>query len=71
MIEERTIWIKGERNRMHAPITELLLELVACLFDTRTSSLDVVYRDADMAKAATRVRVSIGHFEVCLKESID
>lgn len=48
----------------HPPICKLLLELVARIFQALASSLQVIYRDAQVAEAFVGLRVAIGDFVV-------
>ncbi len=52
--------VKGEGYVVHAPLGELLLELVAGVFDALAGGLDVVYGDADVTESAARVGVAVG-----------
>lgn len=59
-----TVGIQSKGNRAHATIGKLLLELVSCIFNPLTGSLNVVYTYAHMAKTLVRISVAICDFVV-------
>ena len=56
--------VERERDVAHAAVGQLLLELVAGVFDARAGCLDVVDADADVAEAAVGFGVAVGDLEV-------
>lgn len=53
--------IQREGDVPHAPVRELLLELVPGVFDPLARRLDVVDADARVAEAPVRLGVAVGH----------
>lgn len=43
----------------HSPIGQFLLEFIACIFDSLTGCLDIIYRDTGMAEALMWLCISI------------
>lgn len=63
-ISQSVYLLKSKGDVVHAAILELLLKLVAGILKALASGLDVVYTDADVAKAFTGLLVSVGDLEV-------
>lgn len=58
------VWVKSECYMPHSTVGELLLELVAGVFDALARGLDVIDGDAEVAETAAGVRISAGGFIV-------